>query len=207
MKVPERKRLPHDVPLWVDPSKACYFITICCARRGINQLAHDQIAPDLIETIKYRNEKGIWYVRLVVVMPDHVHVVVLFPEVAKRVQTVLSKWKEWTAKSLKIDWQHDFLEHRLRKEESFREKADYILANPVRAGLVERAEDWPYVFIAEPWYGRRAAPTGRRSAASLPFRPFQLGRERTRVVHFSKRLDNGGGINRHGAGLRVGVSA
>jgi len=60
----------------------------------MNQLAHDQIAPDLIETIKYRNEKGIWYVRLVVVMPDHVHVVVLFPEVAKRVQTVLSKWKE-----------------------------------------------------------------------------------------------------------------
>ena len=44
-----------------------------------------------------------------------------------------------------------FFEHRLRKEESFREKADYILANPVRAGLVERAEDWPYVFIAEPW--------------------------------------------------------
>jgi len=25
------------------------------------------------------------------------------------------------------------------------------LANPVRAGLVERAEDWPYKFIAEPW--------------------------------------------------------
>ena len=114
-------------------------------------MAHDQIAPDLIETIKYRNAKGIWYVWLAVVMPDHVHVVVLFPEVAKRVQTVLSKWKEWTAKTLKIDWQRDFFEHRLRKEESFREKADYILANPVRAGLVERVEDWPYVFIAEPW--------------------------------------------------------
>ena len=151
MRVPDRKRLPHDVPLWVDPSKACYFITICCARRGINQLAHDQIAPDLIETIKYRNEKRIWYVRLAVVMPVHGHVVVWFPEVAKWVQTVLSKWKEWTAKSLKIDWQRDFFEHRLRKEESFREKADYILANSVRAGLVERAEDWLYVFIAGPW--------------------------------------------------------
>ena len=33
--------------------------------------------------------------------------------------------------------------------ESFREKADYVLSNPVRAGLVERVEDWPYVFIAE----------------------------------------------------------
>jgi hypothetical protein len=84
MKVPDRKRLPHDVPLWVDPSKACYFITICCAPRGINQLAHDQMALDLIETIKYRNAKGIWYVRLALVMPDHVHLVVWFPEIETR---------------------------------------------------------------------------------------------------------------------------
>jgi putative transposase len=63
----------------------------------------------------------------------------------------VSKWKEWTAKTLKIQWQRDFFEHRLRREESFREKADYILANPVRVALVEKAENWPYVFIAEPW--------------------------------------------------------
>ena len=99
MKVPDRKRLPHDIPLWIDPSKACYFITICCSRRRINQLAHNHVAPDLIETIKHRNEKGIWYVRLAVVMPDHVHVVVWFPEVAKRMRTIVSKWKEWTAKT------------------------------------------------------------------------------------------------------------
>jgi putative transposase len=151
MRIPERKRLPHDIPLWVDPSKACYFITICCARRGINQLAYDHIGANLIETIKYRNARGTWYVRLAVVMPDHVHLVVWFPDVEKHVQTIISKWKEWSAKALKIDWQRDFFEHRLRKEESLREKADYILANPVRAGLVQRIEDWPYVFIADPW--------------------------------------------------------
>ena len=95
MKVPNRKRLPHDIPLWVDPSKTCYFITICCACRGTNQLARDQVASELIETIKYRNAKGIWYVRLAMLMPDHVHLVVWFPEVEKRVQTIISKWKEW----------------------------------------------------------------------------------------------------------------
>ena len=152
MKVPERKRLPHDVPLWVDPSKACYFITICCARRGINQLAHDQIAPDLIRDDQIPKRKGNLVRSARAVMPDHVHLGRLrFPRSKKRVQTIVSKWKEWTAKTLKIEWQRDFFEHRLRKEESFREKADYILANPVRAGLVERVEDWPYVFIAEPW--------------------------------------------------------
>ena len=84
-------------------------------------------------------------------MPDHVHLVLAFPDMQRRVQTIVSKWKEWTAKSLSILWQRDFFEHRLRRDESFREKADYILANPVRAGLVEKAKDWPYTFIADPW--------------------------------------------------------
>jgi hypothetical protein len=53
------------------------------------------------------------------------------------------KSKEWTAKDIGIQWQDDFFEHRLRWAESRREKADYILANPVRAELVSSPEDWP----------------------------------------------------------------
>jgi hypothetical protein len=75
-------------------------------------------------------------------MPDHIHFLLSFPR-DKPIQTVVSKWKEWTAKTLHIEWQRDFFEHRLRKEESYREKADYIMLNPVRASLVERVEDWP----------------------------------------------------------------
>ena len=59
----------------------------------------------------------------------------------------MSKWKEWTCKEIGIVWQDDFFEHRLRHDESRREKADYILANPVRAELVGRAEDWPFVYF------------------------------------------------------------
>jgi putative transposase len=149
--LPNRKRLPHEAPLWVDPSKADYFITVSCRQRGVNQLAHSTLAERIFETIKHRNREGIWFVHLALIMPDHVHLLVAFPASDKRMQTIVSKWKEWTAKSLSIQWQRDFFEHRLRKEESRREKADYILANPVRAGLVARTEDWPYVFIAEPW--------------------------------------------------------
>ena len=150
-RLPVRKCLPHEAPLWVDSNCADYFITICCAQRGKNQLAQHEVACELVETIKHRNAKRIWYVHLALIMPDHIHFLVSFPESEKRMQTIMSKWKEWTAKSLKIEWQRDFFEHRLRKEESFREKADYILLNPVRAGLAEKAEDWPYVFSAESW--------------------------------------------------------
>ena len=148
---PIRKRLAHDVPLWIDPSRARYFITVCCKRRGKNQLAIPDPGYAVLETITSRHAKGIWYSHLALLMPDHAHLIVSFPQTEKRTQTIVSKWKERTAKSFRIEWQRDFFEHRLRKEESFREKADYILANPVRAGLVEKAEDWPYVIIAEPW--------------------------------------------------------
>ena len=146
-----RKRLSHDVPLWIDPSKEYYFVTVCCEQRGRNLFAHAIIAYPLLETIKHRHALGIWYAHLGLIMPDHVHLILSFPDIDKREQTIISKWKEWTAKTLRIDWQRDFFEHRLRTEQSFREKADYILANPVRAGLVDKIEDWPYVFIADPW--------------------------------------------------------
>src|SRR4051794_24568073 len=128
-----RKQLPHDIPRGIDPSKEDYFVTICCRERGQNQLANRTVGNALIDTISHRNQQQIWYAHLAVVMPDHVHLVLAFPETERRAQTIVSKWKEWTAKSLGIRWQRDFFEHRLRREESFREKADYVLANPVRA--------------------------------------------------------------------------
>jgi putative transposase len=150
-ELPIRQRLAHDVPLWVDPAKECYFITICCKARGRNQLALPNVAKALFETVQHRNDIGTWYVHVAMLMPDHVHMFVSFPQTKKRLKTIISKWKEWTAKTIGISWHRDFFEHRLRQDESFREKADYILLNPVRAGLVQRPEDWPYVFITTPW--------------------------------------------------------
>ena len=80
-------------------------------------------------------------------MPDHLHVLLAFPASRKPIRLVVSKWKEWTAKEIGIVWQRDFFEHRLRKEESRREKADYILQNPVRRKLVSCAEDWPFIYF------------------------------------------------------------
>jgi len=82
-------------------------------------------------------------------MPDHVHALISFPPSGKPLKSIISKWKEWTAKQLGIVWQRDFFEHRLRREESRHEKADYILNNPVRKGLVTNAEDWPYVYFPD----------------------------------------------------------
>jgi putative transposase len=144
-----RKLLPHHIPTWIDHTHERYFLTICCEPHGKNQLAFKNVANSLFETVAYRNKQAIWSARLVLLMPDHVHFLISFPDNGRRMQTTVSKWKEWTSKKLSITWQRNFFEHRLRHDESARQKADYILFNPVRFGLVSKPEDWPFVFIPE----------------------------------------------------------
>jgi REP element-mobilizing transposase RayT len=144
MKKAQRKHLPHNVPIWIDPSKEAFFVTVCCRYRGVNQLAAAEAWEQIIESITHREASGDWQWRLVLAMPDHLHGIVTFPErfFPRRVMT---DWKRWLAVRARIAWQDGFFEHRLRSMESAEEKARYIRLNPVRAGLVERAEDWPYV--------------------------------------------------------------
>ena len=62
--------------------------------------------------------------------------------------TEIPEFKKFTARTLGIRWQRDFFDHRLRREESEREKADYVLRNPERAGLVAQWEEWAHRFVA-----------------------------------------------------------
>ena len=145
-----RHSLPHHVPLWVDPQKEVYFITITCQHRGRMQLTNPALASLLLDTVKHRHERFIWFAHIFLLMPDHVHALLSFPPSRNTVQQTVTNWKRWTARQMGIEWQRDFFEHRLRSDESWREKADYILANPVRKGLVAEASQWSHVLLANP---------------------------------------------------------
>ena len=145
--LPQRRKLPHDVPSWVKDGSV-YFITLCGLPRGTNQFCHPHTAEALINSVVLYHEKGTWFIRLFLMMPDHLHMLVSFPPTRSMMQ-VLSSWKGYHAKKNGIRWQRDFFEHRLRSNESDVEKASYIRNNPVRAGLISKAEDWPYVW--QPW--------------------------------------------------------
>src|ERR1700685_4267491 len=149
MESPQRKTLPHEIPAWVDPRKEIYFITINCKERFKNQLALPDVSERLFETVRHRQENLLWWPHLFLLMPDHLHALLSFPPSGKPLQSVVSKWKEWTAKEFDLVWQRDFFEHRLRQDESRREKADYILQNPVRQKLVAHPEEWPFVYFGD----------------------------------------------------------
>jgi len=96
-----------------------------------------------------------------VIMPDHVHAILWFPE-AGHLSLLMQMWKSRSSRKLKkfvrgqlheytksIDlkkpfWQPKYYPFNLYTEKKAREKLDYIHLNPVRAGLVERACDWQW---------------------------------------------------------------
>ena len=51
-------------------------------------------------------------------------------------------------------WQSGFYDHRLRSDEDLHAQARYIVANPLRQGLVERLQDYPFWWCR--WIARQA---------------------------------------------------
>ncbi len=125
-----------------------YFITTCTfERRSI--LAAPEIAALLIAEWQSARSRHGWAIGRYVLMPDHVHFFCA-PELdAKPLSVFIGFWKEWTSKNVKRAlglagpvWQEEFFDHVLRSGESYEQKWDYVRKNPVRAGVVARADDW-----------------------------------------------------------------
>ncbi|MEO8613494.1 MAG: hypothetical protein ABI600_00010 [Luteolibacter sp.] len=120
-----------------------FFVTLCCLPRGENQLAKQEVWKVIDETLRVREHSGDLRVQLVLTMPDHLHGLFAFPG-GKPMGKVISAFKAWVSNQAGVKWQRDYFDHRLRNWESGVQKAAYIRQNPVRAGLVEKSEDWPF---------------------------------------------------------------
>ena len=143
-RFPQRKRLPHEVPPWVEED-AVYFITLNAQERGQFPLLKQDQPSHLWESAQCYVRQNEWWPHLFLLMPDHLHLLASFSR-SSGPNIVLPKWKRWTARALGIRWQRDFFEHRIRTTEEYREKAHYIRQNPVRKGLVNEPEAWPFVW-------------------------------------------------------------
>ncbi|MCZ2341130.1 MAG: DUF1156 domain-containing protein [Bacteroidales bacterium] len=84
------------------------------------------------------------------IMPNHVHVL-LTPLHGNSLSSILHSWKSFTAKQInqKIGrtgafWQEEYFDRMIRNDEHFANAHAYIEQNPVKAGLCERPEDWPF---------------------------------------------------------------
>ena len=127
------------------PDGEIFFVTICAKDRALRPFAQVRVAQALLASARHYHEAGNWWLRLFLIMPDHIHALMVFPP-TKRMRKVVAAWKSYTAKTTGISWQQDFFDHRVRNPSAFYEKELYILNNPVRQGLAKNTEEWPWKF-------------------------------------------------------------
>ena len=140
--LPQRKPLPHGVPSWVSPD-ARYFITIAAADRESEPFADADRAAALLRGLRYYDEIGRWYLWTATIMPDHLHFIATFNH-EPGIEETMRSWKAYQTRTLGVAFQERYFEHRLRDQNEFREKFEYIRLNPVSKGLVALADDWRF---------------------------------------------------------------
>ncbi len=129
-------------------ARRVYFVTIVALER--RKVFFDRrVADATVECLV--NLRGTMKFNLYVycLMPDHLHILIGAGESGKTLGEICGTFKslstraywQWHAGKL---WQRQFFDHIIRNEEDFFECFNYIKLNPVRKGLTETSDQWPY---------------------------------------------------------------
>ena len=140
--LPVRKKLDHRGPLSIDVRQAVYFVTIAAADRAGRPFL--DAVDAILEAARFYQANRRWFLSLLLVMPDHLHMLVHVPD-GEGLSAVIGRWKQYLATQRGVAFQSNYFDTRIRDNEHFAEKWNYICWNPVRRGLVEKPKDWPYV--------------------------------------------------------------
>jgi REP-associated tyrosine transposase len=147
---------PPRIPNWLPwEQSSVYFIT-CCIERRWPVLTNPHAWKICLKVLARLNQ---WQTLAVIAMPDHLHLLVS-PLDRDASVSEFSKWfKRWFNEEYGLhfvsvskplaqtwSWQEGCFDRLLRSDESLSEKWEYLRQNPVRAGLVEDPDDWPYQF-------------------------------------------------------------
>ncbi len=143
-----------------DSELHAHFVTFSCFHRR-RPLDHDQAKQIVLTRLAAELETHTGTCVGYVLMPDHVHAIVWFPA-TNRLSAFMKQWKQRSSAEIKkllrtfltqyaetIDaadpiWQRKYYSFNLYSAEKTRQKLTYMHANPVRAGLAKRANDWPW---------------------------------------------------------------
>src|SRR5437016_11899586 len=130
------------------------FLTVCTLHRAATlaqQIDHDALVQEWTEA-------NAWLVGAYVMMPDHIHLFCAPKNEEIAIEQWIAFWKRQfrrKAGPAAPRFQSRGFHHRLRRDENYHQKWEYVRANPVRAGLVKIPEEWQYQGVLNhlPWYG------------------------------------------------------
>ena len=128
------------------------FFATTKTSQGRPLLQSERNATLMIDVLRSYVAAGKFRLHDFVVMPDHVHVLLTVGAdmtIEKAMQFIKGGFSYRLKKEcgyLGEVWQRCFSEVRVESRESFLKHRQYLAANPVKAGLVDSAEKYPYCF-------------------------------------------------------------
>ncbi len=143
-----RRNLPH----WQEPERV-YFITWRC-KKGHTLSSEDRTIT--LEALRYWDDLK-WSIYSAVVMADHIHVLAR-PLTQSESGTfdlgeIMHTVKSFSAHKINKKraekgsiWQDERYDRIVRDEREFKEKWEYIRSNPVKNGLSQKPEDYPWLY-------------------------------------------------------------
>jgi putative transposase len=127
-------------------AEALHFITFSCFHRLplLEAAGVREMVEAVLEHTRARHQARIY---AYVLMPEHVHLLVNEPPRIVLAQ-FLKAFKQTTSRKLRGPrekfWQDRYYDRNVYGEKSRSEVIRYIHRNPLKRGLVERPEDWPW---------------------------------------------------------------
>jgi putative transposase len=147
MAHPAKNACPYNIL-----SNSRTFFVTTKTTNALRLLQSERNAMLLIEVLRSSVAKGSFYVDDFVVMPDHLHLIVTLSS-SMTIEKAMQLIKGGFSYRLKKEggypgdvWQRGYSEVRILDRESFVKYRTYIAQNPVKAGLVSHADEWPYCF-------------------------------------------------------------
>ncbi|MGR3173831.1 MAG: REP-associated tyrosine transposase [Candidatus Scalindua sp.] len=125
-----------------------YFLTICCYD-NMNYFTNKNIVFTVLDSLNRISSEMSFTIIVYCFMPDHLHILTSGNEKTNLIKFIKT-FKQITGYNFKKAdgrnlWQKSFHDHVVRKEESLNTIAEYIFNNPVRKGLVNNYEDYPFL--------------------------------------------------------------
>ena len=144
-----RRILPH-----LQRDNKHHFITFCTRNRWILPDA----ARDIVFASSLHDEGDRYLLDALVIMPDHAHLIFtplinmaerrvwILPEIMDAIKGASAHLINKKLGRRGRVWQEESFDHVLRSSEHLRDKIHYVLENPVRRGIVERWQDYPWLW-------------------------------------------------------------
>jgi putative transposase len=146
--MPEFRRKPNRLPAESYRGQQAYFLTLCVRDRK-SVLSDSMLVSALLALLEETCAAHSFHVYAFCFMPDHLHLILVGESDSSELARLIRAFKEAASAVARKSgvsnlWQKGFYDHVLRSGKSLDEAAWYIFLNPVRVGLVKKAEEWPY---------------------------------------------------------------